>query len=105
MTTRDQGFTIATYRAETRHHIKLGASRDGKLVSLSHEGEEVTSRPDPYMVAGTASSTRLYACPNVVFQGLDRACRPQHARLHALAARDALFCSRWNAPWMSWPMR
>jgi xanthine dehydrogenase YagR molybdenum-binding subunit len=65
MTTRDQGFTIATYRAETQHHIKLGASRDGKLVSLSHEGWEVTSRPDDYMVAGTESSTRVYACPNV----------------------------------------
>ena len=35
MTTRDQGFTIATYRAETRHHIKLGATRDGKLSSLT----------------------------------------------------------------------
>lgn len=65
MTTRDQGFTIATYRAETRHHIKLGAARDGKLVSLTHEGWEVSSRPDPYMVAGTASSTRLWACPNI----------------------------------------
>src|SRR6185369_751145 len=63
--TRDQGFTIATYRAETRHHIRLGADRDGKLLSLSHEGWEVTSRPDPYMVAGTSSSTRLYACANV----------------------------------------
>ena len=29
--TRDQGFTIATYRAETRHHMKLGATRDGRL--------------------------------------------------------------------------
>jgi xanthine dehydrogenase YagR molybdenum-binding subunit len=65
MTTRDQGFTIATYRAETRHHIQLGATRDGKLVAFNHEGEEVTSRPDPYMVAGTASSTRLYDCPNI----------------------------------------
>jgi xanthine dehydrogenase YagR molybdenum-binding subunit len=65
MTTRDQGFTIATYRAETRHHIRLGADHDGKLVSLSHEGFEVTSRPDPYMVAGTESSTRLYGCANV----------------------------------------
>src|ERR1700761_5150536 len=65
MTTRAQGFTIATYRAETRHHIKLAAGMDGKLVSLSHEGWEVTSRPDPYMVSGTASSTRLWACPNV----------------------------------------
>ncbi|HWC63501.1 MAG TPA: xanthine dehydrogenase family protein molybdopterin-binding subunit, partial [Rhizomicrobium sp.] len=65
MTTRDQGFTIATYRAETRHRIKLGATHDGKLVSVSHEGEEVSSRPDPYMVAGTSASTKLYASPNV----------------------------------------
>ena len=63
--TRDQGFTIATYRAETRHYIKLGATRDGKLVSLTHEGWEVTCRPDNYKVAGTDASTRLYACPNV----------------------------------------
>ena len=27
--TRDQGFTIATYRAETRHHVQLGAGEDG----------------------------------------------------------------------------
>src|SRR3569833_1337896 len=65
MTTRDQGFTIASYRAETRHHIRLGAARDGRLVAVSLEGEEVTSRPDPYMVAGTESTTKLYASPNV----------------------------------------
>src|SRR3569833_4546216 len=65
MTTRDHGFTIATYRAEPRHHIRLGAARDGRLVSVSLEGEEVTSRPDPYMVAGTESTTKLYASPNV----------------------------------------
>ncbi|HEU0217184.1 MAG TPA: xanthine dehydrogenase family protein molybdopterin-binding subunit [Stellaceae bacterium] len=63
--TRDQGFTIATYRAETRHHFRLGADRDGKLVALIHEGEEVTSRPDNYKVAGTDATTRLYACPNI----------------------------------------
>lgn len=65
MTTREQGFTITTYRAETRHHIRLGAARDGKLVSVSLEGREVTSRPDPYMVAGTTSTAKLYASPNV----------------------------------------
>ncbi len=63
--TRTQGFTIATYRAETRHQIKLGATADGKLVSLSHYGWEVTSRPDNYNVSGTDASTRLYACPNI----------------------------------------
>jgi xanthine dehydrogenase YagR molybdenum-binding subunit len=59
--TRDQGFTIATYRAETRHHIRLGATRDGKLVGYSHEGWEISSRPDPYVVAGVEDSARLYA--------------------------------------------
>ena len=63
--TRSQGFTIASYRAETRHHLKLGATKDGKLVALSHEGWEISSRPDDYTVAGTDASTRMYACPNI----------------------------------------
>jgi len=63
--TRDQGFTIATYRAETRHLVKLGADKDGKLVSLSHEGSEVTSRPSNYNVSGVETTARMYACPNI----------------------------------------
>src|SRR6201986_695637 len=63
--TRDQGFTIATLRAETRHKGKLGATRDGKLTALRHEGWEITSRPDPYAVGGTKTTTRMYACSNV----------------------------------------
>ncbi|MBV9237381.1 MAG: xanthine dehydrogenase family protein molybdopterin-binding subunit [Xanthobacteraceae bacterium] len=59
--TRDQGFTIATYRAETRHRIRLGARRDGKLVGYEHEGFEITSRPDKYFVAGVEDAARLYA--------------------------------------------
>jgi xanthine dehydrogenase YagR molybdenum-binding subunit len=59
--TRDQGFTIVTYRAETRHHLRLGARRDGKIVGYSHEGWEVSSRPDPYVVAGVKESAHLYA--------------------------------------------
>jgi xanthine dehydrogenase YagR molybdenum-binding subunit len=63
--TREQGFTIATFRAETRHHVRLGADRRGRLTALSHEGWEVTSRPSGYNVAGTESTARMYACPNV----------------------------------------
>jgi xanthine dehydrogenase YagR molybdenum-binding subunit len=58
--TRDQGFTVQTYRAETRQRIKLGAQRDGKITSFSHEGWEISSRPDPYSVAGVEDSARLY---------------------------------------------
>jgi len=64
--TRDQGFTIATYRAETRHRIQLGADRDGRLTALRHEGWEVTSRPSYYNVSGTESTARAYACPNIL---------------------------------------
>ncbi|WP_119299798.1 xanthine dehydrogenase family protein molybdopterin-binding subunit [Dongia deserti] len=63
--TREQGFSVATYRAETRHHLRLGADADGKFTALSHEAWEVTSRPDSYLVAGTDTTARLYACPNV----------------------------------------
>ena len=62
---RSQGFTIATYRAETRHHIRLAAAQNGKLQALIHDGMEVSSRPDDYKVAGVDASTRLYACANV----------------------------------------
>jgi xanthine dehydrogenase YagR molybdenum-binding subunit len=63
--TRDQGFTIATYRAETRQHIQLAATREGKLIALLHEGSEVTSRPSGYNVAGVESTARMYACDNI----------------------------------------
>jgi xanthine dehydrogenase YagR molybdenum-binding subunit len=63
--TRDQGFTIATYRAETRQLLKLGATPDGKLVSLSHEGWEITSRPSGYNVAGVETTARMYASPHI----------------------------------------
>ena len=63
--TRDQGFTIATYRAETRHRVRLAADRQGKLQALIHDGQEVSSRPDDYKVAGVESSTRVYDCANI----------------------------------------
>ncbi|HEY3697159.1 xanthine dehydrogenase family protein molybdopterin-binding subunit [Phenylobacterium sp.] len=63
--TRDQGFTIATYRAETRHRVQLAADRKGRLTALTHEGWEVTSRPSSYNVSGVETTARMYACPNI----------------------------------------
>ena len=63
--TRDQGFTIATYRAETRHAVRIGAERSGKIVSFEHDGWEITSRPDDYSVAGVEDSARLYGYGSV----------------------------------------
>jgi xanthine dehydrogenase YagR molybdenum-binding subunit len=62
---RDQGFTTATYRAETRHNIKLGAERDGKINAYVHEAWEVTSRADDYVVGGNKVTAAMYAVPNV----------------------------------------
>ncbi len=64
--TRQQGFSIVTFRAETQHRLRLGAGKDGKLQALAHEGWEATSRPSTYNVSGTATTARLYACPNVL---------------------------------------
>lgn len=63
--TRDQGFTIGSYRAETRHRIRLGANRSGRLQALIHEGWELTSRPDAYFNGGTGTTCRMYAVPHV----------------------------------------
>ncbi|MBL8628777.1 MAG: xanthine dehydrogenase family protein molybdopterin-binding subunit [Rhodospirillaceae bacterium] len=61
--TRSQAFTVTTYRAETRHAIKLGATKDGKLDAYIHDSFELTSRPSNYNLAGgikTASSFYNY---------------------------------------------
>ncbi|MGH6993596.1 MAG: xanthine dehydrogenase family protein molybdopterin-binding subunit, partial [Caulobacteraceae bacterium] len=66
--TRAQGFTIATYRAETRHRVRLGADRQGRLQAVIHEGESITSRPSKYNANGLETTGRLYASPNVLTQ-------------------------------------
>ncbi len=59
------GLAQRSFRAETRHEVKLAAGHDGKLRALSHESWEITSRIDHFAVAGSDSTARLYACPNV----------------------------------------
>jgi xanthine dehydrogenase YagR molybdenum-binding subunit len=63
--TREQGFTLSTFRAETRHHVRLGADKTGKLVGYSHEGWELTSRSEDYLVAGMRNSVEMYNVPNI----------------------------------------
>ncbi|WP_283206813.1 xanthine dehydrogenase family protein molybdopterin-binding subunit [Methylobacterium thuringiense] len=63
--TRRQCFTIANYRPESRHDIRLAADRDGRFTALVHEAEVVTSRFDPFMMEGTDVTASLYACPAI----------------------------------------
>lgn len=62
---RRQGFSLRTFRAETRHHVRLGADAQGKLLALDHESWELTSRSERFATAGSDSTSRLYGIPNV----------------------------------------
>ena len=63
--TRHDGFTLKHFRAETCHHLRLGADGDGRLTALDHRSWELASRDDTFAVAGSDASARLYACPNI----------------------------------------
>ncbi len=63
--TREQGFFLSAYRAETRHHVQLAAGLDGRLLAHRHEGWELTSRADVMTHGANAMTVRLYACPNI----------------------------------------
>jgi xanthine dehydrogenase YagR molybdenum-binding subunit len=62
---RRDGFTIANYRPETRHDIRLGARADGRFTALVHEAAVIASRFDPFAMEGTDVTASLYACPTV----------------------------------------
>ncbi|MDP4024193.1 xanthine dehydrogenase family protein molybdopterin-binding subunit [Methylobacterium sp. NEAU 140] len=62
---RRQCFTIANYRPESRHTVRLAAGADGRLSALVHEAEVVTSRFDPFAMEGCDVTASLYACPAI----------------------------------------
>lgn len=63
--TRKQMFFTTGHRPRTLQRIALGATRDGKLTSVVHEGTGETSRYEEFMEALTSVTTFLYSCPNV----------------------------------------
>ncbi|MGR3198629.1 MAG: xanthine dehydrogenase family protein molybdopterin-binding subunit [Paracoccus sp. (in: a-proteobacteria)] len=58
--TREQGFTVASYRAETRQSFRLGAAADGRFTGFEHRGRELSSRADTYVVNGAEAAARMY---------------------------------------------
>ncbi len=63
--TRNQGFTTATYRSETKHHIRLAADASGHLLAYGHESWEMQSRHDDYPLAGFGVTTAMYGKPAI----------------------------------------
>jgi xanthine dehydrogenase YagR molybdenum-binding subunit len=63
--TRRQMFHTTGHRPRTSQHIALGATADGKLTAIFHEGFAETSRYETYIESFTGQSEFLYACPHV----------------------------------------
>ena len=63
--TRKQMFFTTGHRPRTLQRVALGATPDGKLTSLIHEGSAETSRYEQYVEALTSVSGFMYSCPNV----------------------------------------
>jgi xanthine dehydrogenase YagR molybdenum-binding subunit len=58
-------FTTTGHRPFTQQRVKLAATNDGKLVSVSHEVLQETSMVDDYVERCTDPTPILYSCPNV----------------------------------------
>jgi xanthine dehydrogenase YagR molybdenum-binding subunit len=56
---RDQMFTVGSFRPATIHRIRLGA-KDGRLSAIHHEQDGQTSAMDLVFLPGTEQTSRLY---------------------------------------------
>jgi xanthine dehydrogenase YagR molybdenum-binding subunit len=81
--TRKQMFFTTGHRPRSLQRVTLGATPDGKLTGVVHEGTGETSRYEQFTEALTAVTDYLYSCPNVRTQyrlaQLDTA-TPNHMR-------------------------
>jgi xanthine dehydrogenase YagR molybdenum-binding subunit len=61
---RTQLFNDTSFRPPTRHHVRLGADRSGKIVAAVHEVDQQTSRHDLFPSMASDTSARLHGIPN-----------------------------------------
>jgi xanthine dehydrogenase YagR molybdenum-binding subunit len=66
--TRPQTFTGYGGRPITRQNLTLGATKDGKLVSIIHDGWNETSVDDMQVEPTNSVTTLMYATPNMSFK-------------------------------------
>jgi xanthine dehydrogenase YagR molybdenum-binding subunit len=63
--TRRQMYYGTGYRPETLQRVAMGASSEGRLVAIIHEGTAETSTYEEYVERLLETSRFLYSCPNV----------------------------------------
>ena len=66
-------FHDASFRPASRHHIRLGADRSGRMAAAIHEVDAQTSRHDLFPGEYTACSARLHGFAS--FRGVERLVR------------------------------
>jgi xanthine dehydrogenase YagR molybdenum-binding subunit len=64
--TRGQMYAVPGYRPHTAQKVALGATRDGTLTAIVHEGTQQTSTYEEYTESLLNPTRFLCACPNVV---------------------------------------
>jgi xanthine dehydrogenase YagR molybdenum-binding subunit len=62
---RKQMFTTVGYRPASWQKISIGASKDGKLVGITHHAISNTSKTEDFTEGIVNASHYLYECPNV----------------------------------------
>ena len=65
MLSRREMYYAVGYRPHTVQRVALGASRDGHLTAILHEGYQETSRYEEFSEALLNASRLLHSCPNV----------------------------------------
>lgn len=63
--TRRQMFFTTGHRPRTLQRVVLGASNEGKIQSLMHDGIGETSRYEQFVEALTSATSYMVSCPNV----------------------------------------
>ncbi|MFM8805729.1 MAG: xanthine dehydrogenase family protein molybdopterin-binding subunit, partial [Sphingomonadales bacterium] len=63
--TRPQMFNLTGYRPQSWQEIKMGASADGKFLSIVHNAISMTARYEDFREGIVNASRFLYACDNV----------------------------------------
>lgn len=65
MLSRREMYYSVGYRPHTVQRVPLGASRDGRLAAILHDGHQETSTYEEYSEALLDASRFLYSCSNV----------------------------------------
>jgi xanthine dehydrogenase YagR molybdenum-binding subunit len=63
--TRKQMFFTTGHRPRTLQRVAIGATRDGRITSIVHEGNGETSRYEQFTEALLSATSYMYSCPNV----------------------------------------